>query len=218
MEAVLLEDSAEKEPVVGIVEENSEPEKEESTPVVLPGKEISETATIPVQNKETEKEEKKKRSWLWLLLMLVPIIIVGVYLLNQKKTEEIPPTKTVEKPTLTIKEKPILTQDSVVVDSTSVLSQDSSKIEKAEIIPIETVVSDAPKFYLVGGSFKEEKNADNYLIELKDKGFEPFKLGKRGNFYIIGIGTFNTEKEAVIAKQKFIAENHGAGVWVMEDK
>ena len=218
LEAVLLEDSAEKEPVVGIVEENSEPEKEKSTPVILPGKEVSEAATIPVQNKEPEKEENKKRSWVWLLLMLVPIIIVGVYLLNQKKTDDIPSAKTVEKPTLTIKEKPNLSQDSLVVDSTSILSQDSSKIEKAEKAPIKTIVSDSPKFYLVGGSFKEEKNADSYFIELKDKGFEPFKLGKRGNFYIISIGSYNTEQEALAAKQKFTKENPGSGVWVMEDK
>ncbi len=218
LEAVLLEDSAEEEPVVGVVEENREPEKEEPKPVVIPEKDNSEAESIPVQNEKPEKEEQKKRSWLWLLLMLVPIIIIGVYLLNQNKTDNIPPVKTIEKSTLTIKEKPILTQDSVVVDSTSVLSQDSSKIEKAEKTPIKTIVSDSPKFYLVGGSFKEEKNADNYLIELKEKGFEPFKLGKRGNFYIIGIGSYNTEKEAVIAKQKFITENHGAGVWVMEDK
>lgn len=226
LETILLEDSVEKEEI--LIADNIETEKEEITKeektsepeiVIIPEKEISKPEPIPaqIQNREPEKE-KKKRGWLWLLLMLVPIIIVGVYLLNQKKTDDKPPAKTIEKSTLTIKEESILTQDSITTDSTSVLSQDSFYTEKVDTIPVETVIPDSPKFYLVGGSFKEEQNADNYLIELKDKGFKPFNLGKRGNFYIIGIGAFNTEKEAIIAKQKFIAENQGAGVWVMEDK
>jgi cell division protein FtsN len=56
---------------------------------------------------------------------------------------------------------------------------------------------------LVGGSFKEEENAEKYRIELKEKGFNPFLLGKRGNFYIVGIGTFKTEAEAVAARRDF---------------
>ena len=218
LETVLLEDSVEKKGVPVKVEASSEQKKEEPKPVVIAEKKFSETKPIPVQNKKPEKEEKKKRGWLWLLLMLLPIIIVGVFLLNQNKTDKKPEVKTIEKPTLVIKEKPVVKQDSVVVDSISVSSQDSSKIKKTEIIPIETVISDSPKYYLVGGSFKEEKNADNYLIELKEKGFEPFNLGKRGNFYIIGIGAFNTEKEALIAKKKFTTENPGSGAWVMENK
>jgi len=70
----------------------------------------------------------------------------------------------------------------------------------------------------VGGSFKAEENANNYLIELKGKGFEPFALGKRGNFYIIGIGKYNTEKEALEAKRKFMDDNPKSGLWVMKDK
>ncbi|MCF6357026.1 MAG: SPOR domain-containing protein [Draconibacterium sp.] len=225
LESVLLEDPIEKEEL--LIAENVEVEKEEilkdekATPpeaVVIPEKEILESEPEPVHYKKHEKEEKKKRGFLWLLLMLIPIIFVGVFLYYQNKTEQKPVVKTTEKPTLIIKEEPILKADSTVIDSTSVFFQDSIQTKKEETTPVEIVVSDSPKFYLVGGSFKEEQNADNYLIELKDKGFEPFKLGKRGNFYIIGIGSYDTEKEAVIAKQKFIAENQGAGVWVMEDK
>lgn len=227
LEAVVLEDSVEKKEIIIPVnteteKENTPKEEKETTPevVVIPKKETPEIEPDSQQTEETEaeKEEKKKRTWLWLLLMLIPIIFVGVYLLHQKKTEQKPAVKTTERPTLIIKEEPVLKVDSTVIDSTSVSSQDSIQTKKEEKTPVEIVVSDSPKFYLVGGSFKEEQNADNYLTELKDKGFEPFKLGKRGNFYIVGIGSYDTEKEAVIAKQKFIAENQGAGVWIMEDK
>ncbi len=227
LEAVELEDSIEEKEI--IIPVNTETEKEETPKeeketepevAVIPEKEISKTESVPVQTKEKEpeKEEKKKRSWLWLLLMLIPIILVGVYLLNQNKTDEKLPAKTIEITTSPIKEEPVSTPDSTVLDTTFVVSQDSTQTKKEEITPVEIVVSDSPKFYLVGGSFKEEQNADNYLIELKEKGFDPFKLGKRGNFYIIGIGSYSTEKEAVIAKQKFVAENKVAGVWIMEDK
>ena len=234
LEAISLEDSAEKKVGVETVEENTEPEKEEipkegqiielekdePEPVVEPEKYKPEPEPIPVQiqDKEPDKEEKKKRSWLWLLLILAPIIIVGVYISNQKTPIEKPPVETKNESTSSIKEEPILKPDSIVMDSTPVLSQDSSFTEELETTPVETVVSNSPRFYLVGGSFKAEENAENYLIQLKEEGFEPFHLGKRGNFYIIAIGTFNSEKEALEAKRKFTENSPESGVWIMEEK
>ncbi len=215
LETVSLKESVEKE--ADIVEEEIETEK-----IIVSGKkeEIQEAKPIPEQvtEEKPEKEEKKKRSWMLLLLILVPIIIVGVYILIQNKNIEKPPVKTKDESTLSIKEEPIVKTDSIVIDSIPVISQDSSDTEKLETTPVENIVSDSPKFYLVGGSFKVEENANDYILQLKEKGFEPFLLGKRGNFYIIAIGTYDTEKEALAAKQKFIKNSQGSGVWVMEDK
>ena len=218
LESVSLEDSVERDTAVVIVQELIEPKKEEQEPVEIIENEISESKPIPVQNNEQEKEENKKRLWLWLLLMLVPIIFVGIYLISQNKKEENRATKIVEKPVPLIEENPILKPDSIIIDTTFVSPQDSALTEKVDAVPVETTVSHTANYFLVGGSFKEEKNADNYLIELKNKGFKPFKLEKRGNFFIIGIGAYDTEKEAFAAKQKFAEDNKGSGVWVMENK
>ncbi|NOR73863.1 MAG: hypothetical protein GQ525_01760 [Draconibacterium sp.] len=218
LESVALEDLVEKDTNVVIVQDLIEPEKEKQEPVEIIEKDISESKPIPVQNYEQEKEEKKKRSWLWLLLMLVPIIFVGIYLISQNKKEENRAIKIVEKPVPLIEENPILKPDSIIIDTTFVSPQDLDLTEKTDTVSVETAVPNTANYFLVGGSFKEEKNADNYLIELKNKGFKPFKLEKRGNFYIVGIGAYDTQKEAFVAKRKFTKENKGSGVWAMENK
>ncbi|NOR74509.1 MAG: hypothetical protein GQ525_05070, partial [Draconibacterium sp.] len=214
-----------------IIEQEKEDPEFDPEPVVIPElekeikkPEIQQTessapkpSVVQIPESEPENEEKKKRSGLWLLLILIPIIIVGIYITLQKRNIDKPPVKPINESLLTIKEEPFSKPDSIILDSTPALSQDSMLTEEIEIDSTETLVSDSPKFYLVGGSFKEEENAGNYLKQLKDEGFEPFHLGKRGNFYIVGIGIFNTEKEALDAKRKFVENNPGSGVWVMEE-
>ena len=204
-----------------------EPEKKEPEPIVIQGleKEIQEPkiqqtkspkeepVPTPVYENEPENEEIKKRSGLWLLLILAPIIIVGIFITNQKSKTEKQTTEINDESTLTIKEEPFLAADSIPIEV-----QDSTFAEEIVIDSIETIVSDSPKFYLVGGSFKEEQNATNYLKQLKEEGFEPFHLGKRGSFYVVGIGTYESEWDAVAAKQEFVQNRPGSGVWVMEGK
>jgi cell division septation protein DedD len=76
---------------------------------------------------------------------------------------------------------------------------------------------EGPKYILVGGSFKDESNAEKYLEQLKAEGYEPFHLGKRGSFYIIGIGKYNTFEEADEAKEIYTKKNPGSGVWVKKE-
>ena len=203
------------------------PEKEEREPVFIPEveKDIQESdiqktelsKPKPVYNEITEDEpinnEKKKRSGLWLLLILAPIIIVGFYIISQKSKTEKPSIKKSEETTLVIKEEPFVESDSITIEE-----PDSTLAEEIETDSTQTLVSDLPKFFLVGGSFKEEKNAENYLKQLEREGFNSFHLGKRGNFYIVGIGKFKTEYEASEAKRKYVKDNPNSGVWVLEDK
>lgn len=210
LEAVSIKEAIEKKEAVEIIKEKTEPEKKKPVPIVEAKKEIPEPLPIP------EKEKMKKRSGLWLLLILIPIIAVGIYIKNKNTDFEKPIVESKEKPAATEKEKPVLKPDTIVLDTAPVLSQDTFKKELDK--PVDIADPNSPKFYLVGGSFKEEKNAEKYLIQLKEKGFEPFQLGKRGNFYIIGIGTYNSGKEALEAKRKFTTNNPGSGVWIMEEE
>ncbi|NQU53431.1 MAG: SPOR domain-containing protein [Bacteroidetes bacterium] len=197
--------------------EIEEPPKEEQV-IELEEKPDPEPISIPITNNEPDKKEKKKRSWLWVLLILAPIIVVGIYITTNKTTNENPPTKISNKIEETIENKPILKADTTIIDSIPELSKDSVLTEEIKTPTIETIESDSPKYILVGGSFKAQENAENYLIELKGKGFDPFHLGKRGNFYIVGIGKYNSEKEALTAKRNFSEENPNSGIWIYEEK
>ena len=102
-------------------------------------------------------------------------------------------------------------------DSVQNIVIDSTQTIKTEIDSTEGTKPYSPKYYLVGGSFKAEKNAERYLQQLKKNGYQAFHLGKRGNFYIVGIGTYNTEEEASVAKRGFLTKNPGSGIWIYKE-
>ena len=134
-----------------------------------------------------------------------------------------------EEPEQKMNKKPIQKEhDSIVkpkiVKTTAKREKESERqttgIEELEKVFDENLLlsrqNDSLKFYLVGGSFKEQENAETYLQTLKEKGFEPFHMGKYGNFFVVGIGKYNTEDEAMAAKDQYLEENPGSGVWILE--
>jgi len=114
--------------------------------------------------------------------------------------------------------EPEMILDTIVKDTTPAFVQDTSKTE--ETIPVspdlidENLPIDSPKYYLVSGSFTIEENAETYIEELKAKGFDAFNAGKKGRFFIVGIGSYASFKEANSQKTIFMEENPGSEVWV----
>lgn len=175
--------------------------------------------TVEPENSKTEKPEKKKRrGWLWLLIILVPIAAVGAYFIWDKSQFKDPIETSPEETITTKTEEAVSVQDTMIKDTLPEPVVDSILVEKPDTLEIEKVVEKLPGFILVGGSFKAEENAETYLNQLKEEGFEPFHLGKRGNFYIVGIGRYETERDALRAKRKFNEENPESGVWIYEEK
>lgn len=200
--------SDEEETVQEEAPEENEEEKEEEEPVV-----VSPTVEKPVEKKE---EKKRKGGWIWLLVILIPLIAVSVFILMKDKKTGPPVQKETTTNVPEEKPEPLATIDTTIQDS-AVIEETDTIPEADEPAKAEVVVEESgPKFYLVGGSFKEEENAETYLQELKAEGYEPFHLGKYGSFYIVGIGTFKTEEEALAAKQDMLDKNPGSGYWVLE--
>lgn len=164
-----------------------------------------------------KKRRKKGTGWLWLLLIFIPLIVAGYFILY-KKQPGTPITKEERQDTVkTITENPEAPVDTAKAESIKPQEMDSLKTRPSEIDTVSVDSFESAKFILVGGSFKEESNAEKYLLELKEKGFEPFHLGKRGNFFIVGIGRYNTMEEANQARREFLYQNPGSGVWIKEE-
>ena len=195
--------------------EETQEEPEEKTEVEEP-EEIEEA--VPVVSAVTEEpreEKKKKRGWIWLLIILLPLIAVSVFILMKDKgtnTPVSPPPQTVIEPE---KEEPVVVVDSSEQDTSQVSEQDTTT-EETPVNEEEALTTEGPKFYLVGGSFKEKENAESYMVTLREKGFEPFDMGMYGDFYIIGLGTYNSEEEALEAKSEMLERNPESGIWVLE--
>lgn len=207
------DDISVKAPIEEEKEEEPIQEEEEEESVVLP----------PVFDETPAEEEKKKRRWWLILLILIPLIAISVFAFLKK--DELGFGKENDQPQIEInetEEPESIAADTVLSDSVSVPKQDTTLVldtletKVIEEEPIQDQTAASTKFYLVGGSFKEEANAETYLQELKSKGFNPFHLGKYGSFFVVGIGAFNSEEEANQAKTKYLKQNPGSGVWILE--
>lgn len=212
----------ETEPEITSDKEIEEPHKTNDEPTIFIKEQLVFRETDPVEMPE-EQKEKKKRGWLWFLLILVPIIVAGYFLYTKQNQTRVSPNVTENKPTTnneTVKTEEVPPADSVKKDTfetetTSTLQFQTKQTGQPS--SIETA-SQGNNYYLVGGSFKEEENAEKFLKEFDVENYTPFKLGKRGNFYIIAIGRYNTEKEAVEAQNKFIEKKPDSGTWVYKDE
>ncbi|SHF56721.1 hypothetical protein SAMN05444274_106213 [Mariniphaga anaerophila] len=203
--------------VTSTKEEPEEVDEEVSAPVITAENdeeaEPDENPMAAFRQAEPQPEEptqKKKRGWLWFLLILIPVAAAGFFILKKERQE---PPKLVEiivESPAQQEEPPVLATDSVATPAI-----DSVKTEPGTMDSLNFVKIDSSKFYLVGGSFVEAKNAEEYFQHMKAKGFEPFFLGKRGNFFLVGLETYNNETEAYGAQYNFLDKHPGSGVWVL---
>jgi len=169
-----------------------------------------------------EQKEKKKRGWVWFLLILIPIIGAGIYFYLRPNNEASPIHITEEQPIteneLANEGEPVLT-DTTKSDTTTT---ELATAQQTEVTPTDsaemTETSGQGIYYLVGGSFKQKENVEKFMNEFEAEGYTPFLLGKRGNFYIVAIGRYNTEDEAFAAKDEFLKKNPDAGTWVYKDE
>ena len=198
----------------------AEPQEDESLTEEAPtGEPEIEEAKQEVQTKE---EAKKRKPWLFLLI-IIPLLAVAVFVFlkgsNNTKgngEEMLPPTYTTEESTAAMETAVV---DTVATDTLSIAEKETALAadttqnipEAVKMMPEE---QDSIKYYLVGGSFSIKENADNYLTELQQKGYEAFHVGKKGRFFIVGIAGYKTFREADTAKSKYMEDNPGSEVWV----
>lgn len=196
----------EEPPAAAVAAKNesvTEPEKE------------PEPASAGAEPYSKEPPHLKKRNWLWFLL-LIPLIAAGIYIFVQKKTETPTPVEIKTEPP--VKEEPLIlttdSTDSMLTDSIPVPVADSVTIDEVTIDSINYTEPDTSKFYLIGGSFNDAKNAEKYFNKMKTEGFEPFYLGKQGSFFLVGLEIHDNEIEAYGAQYNFLDKYPDSGVWV----
>lgn len=169
--------------------------------------------TTPVE----ESPKKKKRGWLWLLLLFIPLIGGGIFfLINQKPVEKSEPEIRIEPPKA--EETILAAADTVTADSAAVLPADTLKTTDETFMMPAIIEPDTTKFYLIGGSFQDGENAEKYVQKMKEKGYEPFHLGKHGSYFLVGLETHNNEIEAYGAQYNFLDKFPDSGVWVFIPK
>lgn len=192
-------------PVIQLKDELVKEEKPEKV-------QIPEIKTVGQPEKQ---EEKKKIGWYWYLLILIPIFIGGFFMLNKKsKTNE-----TV----INIQEKVSIQEQDIkpetVVPADSVENNVAEQIESESTLNISSesnLTSGISKYYIVGGSFKDEENVEKYILTLKEKGLNGFNLGQKGRLYLVGIGSFDNESDAQKSLNELVKAYPGWNLWIFK--
>lgn len=230
-EPVAVEESTKTDEPVQEEKVKSEVPKEPS-PTETKEKDDEPEPIIRLVEDHRRPRKKKKRGWLWFLA-IIPVLLAGYFILNKQYdfygnnrgvhkdtidvTVEIPPSTLDSSEVIVVTDTTkIDTTLTAPVDSIVSAKNDSSEIGKPGEAAVETSINQG-KYILVGGSFKNKENADKYLEQLVSDGFKPFHLGKRGNFYIVGIGRYNSEEEASQAKVVYLSKSPNSGVWIKKE-
>lgn len=69
-------------------------------------------------------------------------------------------------------------------------------------------------FYLIGGSFKSQENADDYFVRMTAKGENPLHLGKIGDFFLVAVGVYPSDQDAQAAAKLYKSNHPGADLYV----
>ena len=150
----------------------------------------------------------KKIPFVWLAAAGVLIIAALIFFINQKPqpAPEMAPAVVSADSTQVA---PVAPADSMATDSVSA---------KEEVAEPQSAQPAEKRYYLIGGSFKSKENADEYLEKATRKGYHPIYLGQIGNFHVVALAAFTSEKKAVQAKDSVLKLDPQSGIWVFEPR
>lgn len=125
-------------------------------------------------------------------------------------TEQVESGETTAQPAEIIEENPEVTRESAPASAPeeSNLPEETAAPEKDEI-----PVSAFYPFHIVVGSFKEERNASQYLQQLKAMGYDAYLASDAGSFHRVAVGNFASKATAQQALSG-VRQNLNAGAWI----
>lgn len=220
----VVEEVIEPEPVEAVTENVNEPEiVEKVKPTIEVEGETESVTEKPIEKIELPRPlpvwaiqkpvERKKAGWYWHLLILIPIFIGAYFIVN--KLSNSTNKEIYSESTPPVKKQEIIVQTIPPADTLEI--ETLTKKEAEETVKIESrvnTISTETKYYLVGGGFKKEENAEKFIVRLKERGIEGFMLGQKGNLYLVGIESFNTSNEAYNSLNEIVKKYPDWNLWV----
>lgn len=188
------------------------------------------------QNPEDKKPKKKKKLLPWILL----IVIVGgggfagwwfrneidgfLHLGIGDKTKDsthVPVDST--KQNLAVNDSLSAEMDTNENDTTNVDAEvveevvEEVKVEETKPVKNNTTsssnYSSGGNYHIIGNAFSSEKNAENYVAKMKEKGYNAQNVGKYNGLYLISLKSFSSKEEAKNNLSSVKADADGAYVF-----
>ena len=206
-ELIELDDKGEKP------EEEELPEKEEEIEEEPIGPPVIEGDKEPVLIYD---EKKRSKGYWWLLLLLIPVVLflIWFFLLRDRK-----PVEQAVKLQTEITEETATAQEEAVAEEPA----ETAESQQPEAVPVEPeiveevtqpAVTGEKRFYVVAGCFRIEENADNYVMLLRNKGYDSEKFGMIGRLHTVSVYSNSLRSEAV-RKLNEIRETLEPTAWLL---
>jgi cell division septation protein DedD/nucleoid DNA-binding protein len=202
------------------------------TPAVQREAEIRKTITKAIEKhvvvEHPETKEKKVAGWASVAAMLGPVLLATAIgysyfttapqpfenvsgftplsfsrSVTESPASEEPTQISVEEPAASITTKEALAEDNIEISPA------------VEVEPTATQTASA-HYHIVVGSFKEQVNANNYIDELRAKGYDAYTAEGNNAFSRVAIGNYSTEEEARKALSD-IRHNVNSGSWIFSN-
>jgi hypothetical protein len=171
--------------------------------------------------------KKKKRSW------IIPVVVIGIIIIlagaswltfpDQVKNF-IFPDRQIYQETMSAEEVdegsdlivPADDSNEQTVDQESVPDVDEQGVPVESETPVipENLQSTGNRYYVVAGCFKSKLNAEKYVAELRDKGFNAELFGTHDNLYAVSFNSFSSREQA-IQEMNRIQETFEPRAWVL---
>jgi cell division septation protein DedD len=171
--------------------------------------------------------KKKKRSW------IIPVVIIGIIVIlagaswltfpDQVKNF-IFPDRQIYQEAMSAEEAdegydlivPADDSNEQTADQESVPDMDEQEVPAESETPVirENLQSTGNRYYVVAGCFKSRLNAEKYVAELRDRGFNAELFGTHDNLYAVSFNSFSSREQAVTEMNR-IKETVEPRAWVL---
>ncbi len=187
--------------------------------------------TKPIYSYKKEKKPINK-GLVWSIAIGLPLAAIFIWallnfetvkkVLNKEKVK----TEKVDQKKKTTTKKPVAKAktDQTKKETTKAATADGKETTaKAETKParpagekpeVKKPATPQKKYYIIAGSFKNEKYAITYLNKLRTEGYNAEKLAERNGMHAVSFNSF-ADKRKAIAEYKFLAQEKGLQAWIL---
>lgn len=186
---------------------------------------------IKHENPEGKKPKKKKRWVLWFILLIIvgggaaagwfykdqinEFLHAGVGDQDKDSTHAQNDTHQDTTHHETIVEEPVTEDTTAIVEETTETVAEET-VEETHHEPVVDHSSPGGTYHIIGNAFSSEKNAENYVSKMKEKGYNAQNIGKYNGLYLVSLKSFGTKEEAKNNLSSVKADAEGA--YVMKGK
>jgi len=215
-----------QEPVVASKETKKESKLEEYKPEQ---KQAASTSQKPVYSYKKEKKPVNK-GLIWSIAIGLPLAAIFIWALLNFDTvkkvfdkDQVKTEKVVQKKKAPVKK----TDDSKLAENKTeaqkeTTQQKANEETKAKAAAeteknpaeIQKAAPNQKKYYIIAGSFQNEKYAISYLNKLKAEGYNAEKLAERNGMHAVSYSSF-VDKRKALAEYRFLTQEKKLQTWIL---